>query len=171
LPLYVLSEEIDATTLGLIVAGWAIGRLIAEPPAGWWADSHSRKLQMVLSLLIVGCHGWEPLMPSVAATIEAGFSALLGTALFAMVASGSPHGRPSLTQGIYGSVGTSAIIVSAMVSGALWEVDSAYPFWFFAIGVGTTLVLGILVYTGFLGRFPRRGGGRLDPEMEAPAGL
>ena len=95
------------------------------------------------------------------ATIEAAFAAMLGTALFAMVASGSPAGRTSLAQGIYGSVGTSAIIVSTMLSGALYEAGRALPFWFFAGTVAFTFALGMVVYSGIIGRLGRRrDGGR-----------
>ena len=54
LSLYVQSQGIDATTIGIIISGWAIGRLISEPPFGWWADRHSRKPQRVVALLLVG---------------------------------------------------------------------------------------------------------------------
>ena len=54
LSLYVQSQGIDPTTIGIIISGWAIGRLISEPPFGWWADRHSRKPQMVVALALVG---------------------------------------------------------------------------------------------------------------------
>ena len=107
-------------------------------------------------------------MPAVAATIESAFAAMLGTALFAMVAAGSPQGRTSLAQGIYGSVGTTAIIVSTMLSGALYEIEKTLPFWFFAATVAVTFVLGMIVYTGFFGRW-RRGFGTVAGEAEAGA--
>jgi MFS family permease len=97
----------------------------------------------------------EPLTPTVAATVEAAFSALLGTALFAMVAAGSPQGRTALAQGIYGSVGTTAVILSTMTSGALYEVGRTLPFWFFAGVVALTFALGMAVYTGVFGRWSR----------------
>ena len=109
----------------------------------------------------------EPVMPAVAATFEAAFAAMLGTALFAMVAAGSPQGRTALAQGIYGSVGTSAIIVSTMLSGALYEAGRTLPFWFFAGTIAFTFVLGMAVYTGFFGRW--RGGGRQPIATEAEA--
>jgi hypothetical protein len=84
-----------------------------------------------------------------------------------MVASGSPRGRSSLAQGIFGAVGTTAIIVSAMVSGALWEIDSSYPFWFFSAGVAVAFALGMLVYSGFFGRFLPRLGRTIKIEEEA----
>ncbi len=110
----------------------------------------------------------EPVMPALAATFEATFAAMLGTALFAMVAAGSPQGRTSLAQGIYGSVGTTAIIVSTMASGALYEVGRSLPFWFFAGVVALTFTLGMTVYTGFFGRW-RRPPSAIGAEAEAPA--
>lgn len=125
------------------------------------------------SLVMVGAglaftQATEPVMPAVAATVEAAFGAMLGTALFAMVAAGSPMGRTALAQGIYGSVGTSAIIVSTMASGALYEAGRTLPFWFFAAVVALTFVLGMLVYTGFFGRW-RSGPGPASVEAEAGA--
>jgi MFS family permease len=117
---------------------------------------------------IVFARSTEPLTPAVAATIEAGFSALLGTALFAMVAAGSPRGRTALAQGIYGSVGTTAVILSTMASGALYEVGRALPFWFFSGVVTLTFVAGMAVYTGLFGRWPRRAE-PVPVEMEAEA--
>ncbi len=95
---------------------------------------------------------WEPMMPSLVIPVEAAFSGALATALFAMVAAGSPHGRASLAQGIYGSVGTIAVILSSVLTGALWEMGRPYPFWFYASGVALSLALGMLVYSGAPGR-------------------
>jgi hypothetical protein len=86
-----------------------------------------------------------------------------------MVASGSPRGRSALAQGIFGSVGTTAIIVSAMASGALWEIGSSYPFWFFSAGVGIAFGLGMLVYSGIFGRWSRQRRRAASAEVEAPA--
>ena len=54
LSLYVQSQGISPASIGIIISGWAVGRLLSEPPFGWWADRHSRKPQMVISLMLVG---------------------------------------------------------------------------------------------------------------------
>ena len=54
LALFVQSQGIGPATIGVIIAGWAVGRLVSEPVAGWWADRHPRKPQMVLALLLLG---------------------------------------------------------------------------------------------------------------------
>ena len=61
LPLYVQEQGISATELGLIVAAWPIAKLISEPIAGWWADRHPRKPQMVAGLVILGVARLLPL--------------------------------------------------------------------------------------------------------------
>ena len=90
LPLFVQSQGIDASTLGLIVAGWAIGRLIAEPPSGWWADSHSRKPQMVISLLLVsGTAVLTLVFTSAGALVALRFVAGLASGMFGPAARGA----------------------------------------------------------------------------------
>ena len=53
LPLYIQEYGIDASGLGIIVASWAVAKLIFEPIFGWWADRHDRRYQMVGGLLLL----------------------------------------------------------------------------------------------------------------------
>jgi MFS family permease len=173
-PLYLIDLGADVAWVGVTFMLIGIPSMILAPIFGRWVDRWGS-----IPFVVAGCVAMvgagiafavatEPMMPSAAATVEAGFSALLGTALFAMVASSSPPGRTALAQGIYGSVGTTAVIVSTMASGALWQAGKSMPFWFFAAGVAITFVLGMAVYTGFFGRF-RRAPGTLSGEAELPA--
>jgi MFS family permease len=172
-PLFLMDLGASIEWVGFTFMLIGIPSMILAPIIGRYVDRFGP-----IPFVIAGClvmtgagiafaNAWEPMMPSMAATLEAGFSAILGTALFAMVASGSPRGRSSLAQGIYGAVGTSAIIVSAMLSGALWEMDGSYPFWFFSFGVLSTFLLGMLVYSGFFGRMHRRHNQRPAQELSA----
>ena len=161
-PLYLIDLGASVEWVGVTFMLIGIPSMLLAPLMGRWVDRWG-SLPFVIAgcLVMIGAgitfaSAWEPVLPSVMVTFEAGFSGLLGTALFAMVASGSPHGRTSLAQGIYGSVGTMAIIVSAMASGALWEAGTSLPFWFFSAGVGVTFLLGMLVYSGFVSRLWRR---------------
>ena len=43
LPLYVVEQGVDTTTLGIILAAWPAARLIFEPVFGWLADRTSRR--------------------------------------------------------------------------------------------------------------------------------
>jgi MFS family permease len=156
-PLFMIDLGADLAWIGFTFMLLGLPAMLLAPVFGRSVDRWgSIPFVIVGSLVMVGAGvafalATEPLMPSVAVTVEAAFSAGLGTALFAMVASGSPQGRTALAQGIYGSVGTTAIIVSTMAAGALYEAGRSLPFWFFAGAVMLTFVLGMAVYTGFFG--------------------
>ena len=158
-PLFMIDLGADVAFIVLTFMLLGLPSMILAPVFGRFVDKWgSIPFVIAGSLVMVGAGivyalSTEPVMPAVAATVESAFAAMLGTALFAMVASGSPQGRTALAQGIYGSVGTTAIIVSTMLSGALYELERTLPFWFFAGTVAVTFVLGMIVYTGFLGRW------------------
>ena len=94
----------------------------------------------------------EVIVPSIVVPIEAAATAVLATALFTMVASGTPAGRSSIAQGIYGASGTVALIVASIAAGALWAQNSTWPFWFFVIGMAICVTAGLLVYYGLRSR-------------------
>jgi DHA1 family multidrug resistance protein-like MFS transporter len=172
-PLYLVDLGASIEWVGLTFMLIGLPSMILAPIMGRWVDRFGSIPFVVAGCLVMVGAGitfasaWEPMLPTVVVTFEAGFSGALGIALFAMVASGSPKGRTSLAQGVYGSVGTMAIIVSALASGALWEAGKALPFWFFAAGVAVTFVLGMIVYTGFFGRLDRKPRRPAEAELEA----
>lgn len=160
-PLFMIDLGADVAWIGITFMLLGLPSMVLAPIFGRFVDRWGS-----IPFIVAGCFAMigagivfalstDPFTPAVAATIEAGFSALLGTALFAMVAAGSPQGRTALAQGIYGSVGTTAVILSTMTSGALYEAGRTLPFWFFAGVVALTFVLGMAVYTGFFGLWPR----------------
>ena len=62
---------------------------------------------------------------------SSGFAAL-NPALYAIVAAGSPAGRSSTAQGLYGAAGTIGFVVASLIAGVLAEIDIRLPFWVFA---------------------------------------
>jgi MFS family permease len=96
--------------------------------------------------------------------VEATGFAMLNPALYAIVAAGSPPGRSSTAQGIYGASGTMGFVVASLVSGGLAEVDIRLPFYVFAAVMFVSLVAGLAVG----GRALRRVGGR-SPAPAPPA--
>ena len=88
----------------------------------------------------------EPLIPSLVVPVEAVGEAFLLPALYALVAFGSPSGRSSTAQGIFGAVGTIGLIVATISAGLLWELGRAWPFIFFVVGAASCLVIGLGVY-------------------------
>jgi len=85
--------------------------------------------------------------------VEALGWALVNPALYTIVAAGSPAGRSSTAQGVFGSAGTVAYIVSSVVAGRLFATDLRYPFYALVAAVFVTLLLGLLIVDrGRLGR-------------------
>jgi MFS family permease len=77
--------------------------------------------------------------------IEALGWALVNPALYAVVAAGSPPGRSSTAQGVFGTSGTLAYIVSSILAGRLLATDLRYPFYLLVTVVFVTLVLALLI--------------------------
>jgi MFS family permease len=71
--------------------------------------------------------------------------ALLGPALYAVVSWGSPAGRTSTAQGIFGAAGTLGFIISSLIAGELWSMGTAIPFWFFGAVLTVTTVIALLI--------------------------
>ena len=87
----------------------------------------------------------DPLWAVPLILIEAtGFAALI-PALYAIVAAGSPPGRSSTAQGIFGGAGTIGFVVASLMAGYLAAVDIRLPFWFFSAVMLTCLGIGLLV--------------------------
>ena len=94
----------------------------------------------------------EPYLPGAVILIEATANAFLGPAMFAILAQGTPAGRSSTTQGIFGAAGTIAFIVASLLTGVLFAIDARYPFAFFG-----GIVLAFFLIGGLIARGPARG--------------
>jgi MFS transporter, DHA1 family, multidrug resistance protein len=133
---------------------FGIPSMIMSPIAGRWVDRRGPVPFMALGGVAVILSGaiyavsWEPILPSLIVPVEAVAEALLVPALFAMVALGTPPGRSATAQGVFGAVGTIALIVASAAAGALWDMDPAMPFWFFVLGATLCLAIGLLILRG-----------------------
>ena len=87
----------------------------------------------------------DPLLSIPLILAEATGFAMLNPALFSIVAAGSPAGRPSTAQGLYGAAGTLGFVVASLVTGALAEVDIKLPFYVFAIVMTSFTTIGFVV--------------------------
>ncbi len=87
--------------------------------------------------------------------VESTGFAMLNPALYAMVAAGSPPGRSSTAQGIFGAAGTLGFVVASLAAGALAETDIRLPFYVFSGVMFLTLVAGLAVGGRALGRVSR----------------
>jgi DHA1 family multidrug resistance protein-like MFS transporter len=77
--------------------------------------------------------------------IEATGFAALNPALYAIVAAGSPPGRSSTAQGLFGGAGTIGFVAASLIAGVLAGIDIRLPFWFFSAVMFTCLATGLLV--------------------------
>jgi len=89
--------------------------------------------------------------------VEATGFAMLNPVLFAIVAAGSPAGRSSTAQGIYGAAGTIGFVLASLSSGFLAEADIRFPFYAFAAVMFACLIGSLAVGGGALGRLGRAG--------------
>jgi MFS family permease len=87
----------------------------------------------------------DPLLSIPLILAEATGFAMLNPALFSIVAAGSPIGRPSTAQGLYGASGTLGFVVASLITGAIAEIDIRLPFYVFAIVMTTFTTLGLAV--------------------------
>ncbi len=150
--LYLVALGATVAWVGLSFVVFGIPEMIAAPIAGRWVDRKGPVPFIIfcgLAIMLAGV-GYtlasDPFTATLIVPFEAIATAAMGPALFTMLARGTPRGRASTAQGLYGAVSTLAIILASIVAGALFEQEIDLPFWFFVVGVGVCLVLGLLIY-------------------------
>lgn len=88
--------------------------------------------------------------------VEATGFAMLNPALYAIVAAGSPAGRSSTAQGVFGASGTVGFVIASLSAGVLAENDLRLPFLVFAavmlLALATGLAAGGRALGGVTGR-------------------
>nr|MBA2381652.1 hypothetical protein [Chloroflexota bacterium] len=102
----------------------------------------------------------DPLMSIPLILVEATGFAMFNPALYSLVAAGSPPGRSSTAQGVFGAAGTLGFVVASLLAGSLAEIDIRVPFFVFAV-----------VMTGFTIAAFAVGGRRLRAGRAVPAGV
>lgn len=107
----------------------------------------------------------EPLLSVPLILAEATGFAMFNPALFSIVAAGSPIGRPSTAQGLFGAAGTLGFVVASVATGALAAIDLRLPFYVFAVVMTTFTTLGLAVGGLRLRRGARSGTGLARPEV------
>jgi MFS transporter, DHA1 family, multidrug resistance protein len=160
----------DIGLIGLTFAAFGLGVLLVAPIAGSWVDRRGPVPFVVAGSLGAAAAGIlyallvDPLLVVPVVIFEGVSFALLAPALFAIVARGTPDGRSSTAQGIFGAAGTVGTIVASVGAGVLFAIDIHLPFYVFAVVMVASLGLGLLV------------GGRALRELrpigaDAPAGV
>jgi MFS family permease len=99
----------------------------------------------------------DPLLALPLILIEATGFAMFNPALFSIVAAGSPAGRSSTAQGVFGAAGTLGFVVASLLTGALAEIDIRLPFYVFAAVMSLFTVAAFAIGGRFLRRRPEAG--------------
>ncbi|HEX3427622.1 MAG TPA: MFS transporter [Candidatus Limnocylindrales bacterium] len=74
----------------------------------------------------------DPLLALPLILVEATGFAMFNPVLFSIVAGGSPAGRSSTAQGVFGAAGTLGFVIASLLAGTLAETDIRLPFYVFA---------------------------------------
>ena len=141
----------DIGLIGLTFAAFGLGVLLLSPVAGRWSDQRGPYVFVVLGSLGAAAAGilytllQDPILVVPVVFFEGISFALLGPALYAVVARGTPVGRSSTTQGVYGAAGTVGTIVASIAAGVLFAIDVHLPFYVFAVTMVASLGLGLAV--------------------------
>jgi DHA1 family multidrug resistance protein-like MFS transporter len=159
--LFLTSLGAGVELVGLTFAMFGLPILLFSPAFGRRADRGG-----ILPYLIVG--GLAPAITGILYTfigdprlaiplilVEASGFAMLNPVLFAIVAAGSPSGRSSTAQGIYGAAGTIGFVLASLSSGFLAEADIRLPFYAFAAVMLACLLGSLAVGGGALSRVGR----------------
>ncbi|MET0772653.1 MAG: MFS transporter [Candidatus Limnocylindrales bacterium] len=137
--------------VGLTFALFGLPMMLFSPWAGKLVDRYGSAPFIIGGGITICVSGvvyaiaTDPLVATIPVPIEAVGEAFLLPGLFALVAFGSPSGRSSTAQGIFGAVGTIGLIVATITAGVLWELGRSWPFVFFVVGAATCLVLGLVI--------------------------
>ncbi len=158
--------------IGFTLTLFGIPVLVLSPIAGRMIDRSGPLRFAVLGCLGIAAAGiaytlaTDPVTPGLISVFEGVAEAFVYPALFALVAAGTPVGRASTVQGLYGASGTLAFIVSSLLAGVAFEADSRYPFYLFTVAILLGVVAGYLIARGGVAD---RWGAAGTPAAQAPA--
>jgi MFS family permease len=149
--LYLESKGAGLDFIGFTFALFGLPVLLFSPIAGRLVDRRGSYAFLVLGGLAAALTSIsypfivEPIQSVPILVVESTGFALMNPALYAVVAAGSPRGRSSTAQGLYGAAGTVGTIVASVAAGALAAVDLRYPFWVGGIAMAVSLVVGLAI--------------------------
>ena len=155
--------------IGFTFALFGLPVLLASPIAGRSIDRRGILPYLVAGSLTAVVTGIlytltdDLAVIAVIVVIEALGWAFVNPALYSVVALGSPIGRSSTAQGVFGSAGTIAYILSALLAGQLFAHDPRAPFYLLSFVVLVTLVAGVAIVGRRRLEAPQRPPGSLQP--------
>jgi MFS family permease len=124
--------------IGLTFAMFGLPVLILSPAFGRRADHGGIVRYLVAGTVLPVAAALvytvirDPLLALPLVLVEATGFAMFNPALFSIVAAGSPPGRSSTAQGVFGAAGTLGFVIASLLTGTLAEIDIRLPFYMFA---------------------------------------
>jgi MFS family permease len=134
--------------IGLTFTLFGIPIVLLSPIAGRLVDRFGGLRFAIAGGLAVAVAGiaytfaTEPVLPAVIGFAEGCGFAFATPGLFWLLARGTPAGRTSTAQGIFGAASTSGFIVAALLAGGLWGIDYRYPFYLLVVVTLAGLLIG-----------------------------
>ena len=148
--LIALGATVGWVSLTFVIFG--IPEMLVGPFAGRVVDRRGPVGMVVVSSIVILISGavyataTNYIVPTLVVPFEAAATAAMGPALYSMLAQGTPAGRASTAQGLYGATATLALVVASLAAGNLFEIGIGLPFWFFVIGLAISTVAGLALY-------------------------
>jgi MFS family permease len=150
--IYLTSKGATLGLVSLTFTMFAVPVLVVGPFAGRVVDRRGAMPFLVIGMVVIAVAAFlytilpDPVWAVPVILFDATGFAILNPAVYAIVGRGSPDGRTSTAQGIFGAAGTLGFVVSALIAGTLAGIDIRYPFYLFGIvtlvGLGLTLLVG-----------------------------
>ncbi len=150
--IYLTSKGASLGLVSLTFTMFAVPVLVVGPFAGRVVDRRGAMPFIVIGMVVISVAAFlytilpDPVWAVPVILFDATGFALLNPAVYAVVGRGSPDGRTSTAQGIFGAAGTLGFVVSALIAGTLAAIDLRYPFYLFGVvtlvGLGLTLLVG-----------------------------
>lgn len=150
--LYLIALGASVAWVSLTFVIFGIPEMLMGPLAGRVVDRRGPVGVVIVSGVVILVSGavyataTNHYVPTLAVPIEAAATAAMAPALYAMLAKGTPVGRSSTAQGLFGATTTLALVVASLTAGNLFEIGVGLPFWFFVVGLALCLVAGLTIY-------------------------
>ena len=150
--LYLIALGASVAWVSLTFVIFGVPEMLMGPLAGRVVDRRGPVGVIIVSGIVILISGavyataTHYYVPTLAVPFEAAATAAMAPALYAMLAKGTPVGRSSTAQGLFGATATLALVVASLVAGNLFEIGVGLPFWFFVGGLALCLVVGLLIY-------------------------
>ncbi|MEA2518158.1 MAG: transporter, family, multidrug resistance protein [Chloroflexota bacterium] len=137
--LYLTGLGAGLELVGLTFAMFGLPVLILSPAFGRRVDRGGMTVYLVAgtALPVLAALVYtvirDPLWSIPLILVEATGFAMFNPALYSIVAAGSPPGRSSTAQGVFGASGTLGFVIASLLAGNLAEIGIRLPFFVFAI--------------------------------------